>query len=681
MKNRLSGEVSPYLLQHKDNPVWWQPWCDEAIQSAVDQDKPIFLSVGYSTCHWCHVMEHESVENEEVAEILNRFFVCIKLDREERPDLDHIYMNALQALGQGGGWPMSMFLTPKLKPFFGGTYYPKPAFIQVLIQLVNAWKANRKAILESCDSLEHLLKQILIPPKQKRVALKTTVLHKVFEQSMDQFDRNHGGFGNAPKFPAPLQLRLLMRIYHRSHQAKILDILETTLDKMARGGIYDHLGGGFARYSVDDEWLVPHFEKMLYSQALLAGTYLEAFQLTNNNDYKEIARETLDYVINHMTHPEGGYYSAEDADSEGEEGKYYVWQHDELTSLLSQEEQELVFKAYGVTKEGNFERQNILNLQEPYDWSIKKNPVFQSATQKLLSHRANRIPPFKDDKILTAWNALMIETMTKARQVLGPEEGAPYLRSAMAAAHFISTKLTDKENVYCRFRDNQAGIPGTLADYSYLVSALLSLYETNFNEHWMRRALYIHQLQNEKFWDDEDSGYFNTAEGEKNLIIRSKDYEDEALPNANGVAAMNLIRLFLFTGDQEFHSMFENMLRKASPLIWKYPTAFNQLLMAFDFYDDRFKEIVIAGKKDSQATVDFIDLLHLLYLPNKVMAFKDPEAKAFIKILEQKPLINEQTTAYVCEGFSCKQPTTDIREIETLAQSKKRYSIPYTERR
>ncbi|HEX5035490.1 MAG TPA: thioredoxin domain-containing protein, partial [bacterium] len=476
-RNRLGQEKSPYLLQHKDNPVHWYAWGEEAFGAARASGKPIFLSIGYSTCHWCHVMEHESFEDKEVADLLNREFIAIKVDREERPDVDDIYMSAVHAMRQRGGWPLSMFLTPDLKPFYGGTYWPKALFMNILAQVSKVWREQPGQVRETGQSIVDYLKMQKIDDAPEK-PLDAEVFDRFLRQCLMSFDREWGGFGQAPKFPHAMQLAMLLRIHRRNGDARALDMVKLTLDKMARGGIYDHLGGGFARYSTDEKWLIPHFEKMLYDNAQLAAAYLEAYQATGDSMFREVARETLDYALRAMSHPDGGFYSAEDADSEGEEGKFYVWTFEELRSLLDPDAFDRLSRVYQVNPDGNFEYgHSVFWLAPEYGWAEKKEQVLAAAMAKLFQIREGRIHPHLDDKILTAWNGLMIRAMALGYQVLGD---AKYLEIAHRAVAFLREKLWEKGKLLARYRDGEGRFAARLDDYAYLIQGLIDLYEADF---------------------------------------------------------------------------------------------------------------------------------------------------------------------------------------------------------
>ncbi len=681
--NHLGKEKSPYLLQHKDNPVAWYAWGEEAFEAAKKENKPIFLSIGYSTCHWCHVMEKESFETEEVAHVLNEHFIAIKVDREERPDVDKIYMDAVVAMTGHGGWPMSMFLTTDLKPFFGGTYWPKDQFLYVLNQAAHTWKTEKQKVESVGEQMaQHLRSQISEGAKEAagakgEQAFSEKSLVLAYQEALRSFDSTYGGFGGAPKFPPSQKLQLLMRIAKRTQSQKALQMVETTLEAMARGGIYDHLGGGFHRYSTDEHWLIPHFEKMLYDNASLSFTYLEAYQLTHKNMYKDVAREILEYVLRDMTSPEGGFFSAEDADSEGEEGKFYVWTPEELKKILTQEEFNHVSQVYGVTSHGNFEKgATIFNLQKQFSWEIKKDPLLQSAHQKLFQVRERRIHPYKDDKILTDWNGLMMASFAKGYQILRDEK---YLKAAQNAARFIEKNLYKKEKLLKRYRQGEAHFEGTLDDYVYLIFGLLTLYESDFNLHGFQWAQTLQKAQDQLFWDSNGGGYFFTVAHDPHLIRRSKEYHDEARPNSNAMAILNLLRFHDMTFVKDTQEKAQKMLLATSDFLKQYPGAASQLLMALDYATDRSKEIAVIGEPKDSHTQAILFYLHQEFLPNKVLAFstaKGEERQApQLPLTDQKTMLQKKTTIYVCEHQTCKLPTTDLNEIKKQVLEVKPYSL------
>ncbi len=664
-KNRLGVEKSPYLLQHKDNPVWWYAWGDEAIQAAKRENKPIFLSIGYATCHWCHVMEHESFEDANVADAMNQNFVSIKVDREERPDIDKIYMDAIVATTGHGGWPMSVFLDHELKPFYGGTYFPKEQFLRTLSGVSQAWKKDPKKIQEMGSQIVDYLKSEKIsagektPPTEKSLGL-------AFREAQSSFDTENGGFGHAPKFPPSGKLQVLLRIARRSKDKaiseKALHMVNHTLDQMARGGIYDHLGGGFHRYSTDERWLVPHFEKMLYDQASLVLIYLEAFQLTKKEMYREIVQETLDYVLRDMVSSEGGFYSAEDADSEGVEGKFYVWTEAELKKHLEPKEFEMFKKTYGVTEHGNFEDAfNILTLQKDYDWGVKSDPVMKKCSRILFSLREKRIRPLKDDKILTDWNGLMIYAMAKGYQIIRDEK---YLKAAQRAAQFVQENLTHEKKLLKRYREGDAKHPATLDDYAYLIQGLMGLYESDFNPAWIQWANDLQKRQDELFWDEKDGTYFFTEKGVPHLIRRSKEVHDEARPNSNAISILNLLQLSAFFLNPEYHKRAEQMLSSVTDLVQKHPGAYSTLFLAMDYDLDRSKEVVLIGSKNDSEVKKILSFLYSEFLPNKVMILVQEKDAGNLPLTKNKVMIQNKPTAYICEDNACKLPVHDLQDVK-----------------
>ncbi len=668
--NRLIHEKSPYLLQHKDNPVHWYAWGDEAFKAAREENKPIFLSIGYSTCHWCHVMEHESFERPEVAEVMNRSFINIKVDREERPDIDEIYMAALHAMGQRGGWPLSIFLTQELKPFYGGTYWPREQFLIILEKLILIWKEQPDKIMGSGDQILEYVKA------QKNaelgsIDLSEKVFSEFYKYSEATFDRYWGGFGPAPKFPHAMQLALLLRIHRRSQDPLALEMASHSLDKMARGGLYDHLGGGFARYSTDERWLIPHFEKMLYDNALLAKTYLEAYQLTHHEMFSGVARETLDYILRDMAHSEGGFYSAEDADSEGEEGKFYVWTYDEVKKLLTPNEFELFHQVYGLTINGNFEHHtNHLSLQNNFSWQDKKNPLLQSASQKLFAERKKRIHPHRDDKILTSWNGLMMSAMALGYQVLGDQK---YLEALQKTYDFILRKsgLYQNEKLLARYREGEARFAGYLDDYAYLIQGILDLYECNFDSKLLQQALELQNKQKELFGDTQNGGYFFSDGSDSSLLIRSKEGGDGAIPNGNAVSALNLLKLYSLTLDETYKKDALAIFKNFSKMMVEYPHACPQMLIAFDFFTDEPSQLVISAA--SRASISF-PKLYQNFMPNKVTAFTDGKTD-FPSVVKEKTPMNGKTTFYVCHEGSCQAPSIHEEEIIGQLGKIKTYSL------
>ncbi|HSA60043.1 MAG TPA: thioredoxin domain-containing protein [bacterium] len=674
--NRLAAEKSPYLLQHAGNPVDWYPWGPEAFEKARREDKPIFLSIGYSTCHWCHVMERESFENEDIARVMNEHFVSIKVDREERPDVDQIYMNAVQGMTGSGGWPLSAFLTHDLEPFWGGTYFPpesrwgRPGFKDILLEISKLWKSDRKKIAESGREVGDALKATGRSSASGRMLSEET-LRRAYTALKDVYDPRDGGFGGAPKFPRSETISLLFRIHRRTGEAKALSMGTFTLERMARGGIYDHLGGGFHRYSTDGQWLVPHFEKMLYDNALLARTYLEAYQIDQNPMWAGVARETLDYALRDMTSPEGGFYSAEDADSEGEEGKFYVWTEDEIKGLLTADEFQNVRDLLQVTPRGNFSAEGggktILTFKEGAPWALRSETPLSCAMGKLFAARRKRVPPSKDDKVIASWNGLMIGSLAYAAQVLGEER---YLIAARKAADFLLTRMWDGKALNRRYRDGDVRFDGSLDDYAFVIWGLIDLYETDFDDRWFRAALELQKKSDELFWDAKDGGYFFTAAGDPSLIARSKDIYDGAVPSGNSVAALNLLRLYGFTLDRSFQDKAEALVKAFSEFVSSHPQASPALLMAVDYATDASKEIVVAGKAEDPARNAMIGEIHRLFLPNKVLA-----AGGVSPLAQGKGPIQGRAAVYLCEAHACRKPATDLADVLPALKSAKIYRL------
>jgi hypothetical protein len=671
MPNRLAAESSPYLLQHANNPVDWYPWGAEAIERAKAEQKPIFLSIGYSACHWCHVMEHESFESEPIARVMNDNYVCIKVDREERPDLDQIYMNAVQLMTGRGGWPMSVFLTPDLKPFYGGTYWPPtarggmPGFDQVLLAVSDAWQNRRTQAEEQAESLtDHLAGMAAGPAEPKD--LQHSLVARSAAAMLRTFDHEHGGFGGAPKFPHPMDLRLLAQSWFRNREEETLHVITHTLDKMAAGGIYDQLGGGFHRYSTDAHWLVPHFEKMLYDNALLVPCYLDAWLITGNADYARVARETCDYVLREMTDPQGGFYSTQDADSEGVEGKFFVWTPAEIEAVLGADAAAEFCHVYNVTRGGNFEHgQSILNL--PHRLAdcatalLKAEGALQeslsASREKLLAHREQRIHPGLDDKVLVAWNGLMIDALAQAAGVLDEPR---YLAAAQHAATFVLQHMRRKDGrLLHSWRHGTAKLDAYLDDYTCLANALVSLYEADFDERWITAASELIDRVLLSFVDPDRGGFFFTATDHESLIARQKDFYDNAVPSGNSMAALALVRLGKLTGRSDYLVAAEGTLRAAAGLIERAPQASGQMLLAVDLYFGPTPEIVVVGDPREADTAAALASLRHSYLPNKVVACRPPGAKTsglLDPLFAGKVATGNQPAVYVCENFACQAP-------------------------
>jgi len=681
--NRLGNEKSPYLLQHANNPVDWYPWGDEAFEKARAEDKPIFLSIGYSTCHWCHVMERESFENSDIAALLNRDFVSIKVDREERPDVDRIYMLFVQAATGSGGWPMSVFLTPDRKPFFGGTYFPpdnrygRPGFGALLQSLANAWRNDRARVEQSGAQVIEQLKQYSLAGRVNSgqaasgVADATT-LDAGFRSFERAFDPRLGGFGSAPKFPRPSVFNFLLRYYARTREEDALEMVLLTLREMAKGGMYDQLGGGFHRYSVDDHWFVPHFEKMLYDQAQLAVSYLEAFQITREPRYAEVARGIFEYVLRDLSHPQGGFYSAEDADSavdaahphEKSEGAFYLWSHAELVEALGERDAESFSRRFGVEKNGNVE-------EDPHAEFRGRNILFQAndaadaevierAIPKLLEIRSHRPRPHLDDKILAAWNGLMISAFAKGARILGEVR---YELGARRALDFVRRTLwreTDR-TLLRRYRDGEAAVEGFLDDYTFLASALIDMYETTFDSRNLRWAIQLAERAIELFEDRESGGFFSTGDAKSDLVLRLKDDYDGAEPSGNSGIALALLRLARITGREDFRKAAERTLEAFGPGLLTAPSAAPQMLVALAFAIGRPREIVLAGPRDSSVYAAMLAAIHTKFLPDAVI-MRGEDAPIAMPAIEEKP------TAYVCENYACKLPVTEAAALEELLQ-------------
>lgn len=679
--NRLAQEKSPYLLQHAHNPVDWYPWGEEAFTKARREDKPIFLSIGYSTCHWCHVMERESFESAELAEVLNRNFVPVKLDREERPDIDRVYMMFVQATTGSGGWPMSVWLTPELKPFFGGTYFPpdnrygRPGFKALLEHIAQVWRDDKARILESGDDVIRQLSQISANDERAEL-LDGSGVESCYLALRRSFDTRMGGFGQAPKFPRPVQFHFLHRYFKARGDEEAIQMSAMTLAEMYKGGMYDQLGGGFHRYSVDARWFVPHFEKMLYDQGQLVVSCVEALQITGDGLFEQIARETLDYVLRDMTDKRGGFYSAEDADSvidpanphEKGEGAFYIWAAREIEEALRNPEAQWFQYRFGCQPNGNvvedvhgeFTGRNILyqahTIEETAEhFGVTADQVAQAektARQKLMDRRATRVRPHLDDKILTAWNGLMISGFAKAAQALGD---ARYLEAAQRAAEFIEKEMYRYGMLLRRYRDGEAAIEGFLDDYAFYVQALLDLYEADFRRERLEFAARLTETMLAKFEDRQGGGFFSSAEGDASLVMRLKDDYDGAEPSGNSVAVMNLLRLAAMTGRADFREAAERTLRSFAGRMRKSAVAIPQMLSAYLFYAAKPKQIVLASGAGLEAMLAEV---RKRFLPDAIVLL-DPEQPPM-------PAINGQATAYVCEDFTCQLPVTDAAELAKL---------------
>jgi uncharacterized protein YyaL (SSP411 family) len=710
MGNRLAQEKSPYLLQHADNPVDWLPWGEEAFAKARQENKPIFLSIGYSTCHWCHVMAHESFENADVAAVMNREFVNIKVDREERPDVDRVYMTFVQATTGGGGWPMSVWLTPELKPFVGGTYFPpedrwgQPGFAKVLQRIAAAWQQDHEKISEQGTKIIAALEQAAgagIGDPGTKLGAKT--LEAAYQQIARSYDAHEGGFGVAPKFPRPVTLNFLTRVYARNPNSEsskhALEMSLFTLRKMAAGGMHDHLGGGFHRYSVDAYWHVPHFEKMLYDQAQLAVAYLDAFQISREPLFEEVARDTLDYVRRDMTAKDGGFFSAEDADSEipgstehkKREGAFYVWSKDEVDTALGASAEVFNFH-YAVKAEGNvpsggdphgeFTGKNILIELGSVAATAKHFGKDETELRQLLAKargtlfalRAKRPRPHLDDKIITAWNGLMMSAFARAAQVLN-DPG--YLDAATRAAIFLSKELYDasRKVLFRNYREGRSAVEGFADDYAFLIQGLLDLYEASFDAGWLRFAIELQEIQDQLFFDKERGGYFNGAGNDPSILLRLKEDNDSAEPAASSISALNLLRLAQIRNDGQFYERAEKTIDAFAPQIGHFASAMPQMLVALDLTLSEPRQIVIAGERDSADTRALVAEVHRHFVPNKVLLLADGgDGQRYLEekleALRGMKRVGGKPAAYVCENFTCKAPVTEPAALGQLLRSR-----------
>ena len=674
--NRLAAETSPYLLQHQRNPVDWYSWGAEALETARKTDRPIFLSIGYSACHWCHDMERESFENEATAALMNEHFINVKVDREERPDLDNIYMAAVQAMTGHGGWPMSVFLTPDLKPFFGGTYYPPvdgrgmPSFSRVLLSVSRAWRERRSEIEASAGEMAEQLRSLGAIPANVGGKLTFSILDDASRSLCRSADPIHGGFGSAPKFPHPMDLRVLLRQYSRTGDAPSLQVVRQTLDKMARGGIQDHLAGGFARYSTDERWLVPHFEKMLYDNALLSTTYLEAYQVTKDPEYARVAQSTLDYILTRMTSPDGGFYATEDADSEGVEGKFYVWSLDEVRQVLGPERAEMFASVYDVTKHGNWEESNILNLPRPIEavaLSLGKDTAELRASlaqdrAELLKVRERRIPPAMDTKILTSWNGLMMAPLAEGSRILGVER---YLEAASRAASFLlKTMVGPDGRLRHSFKDGQAKFNGYLDDYANLIDGLTRVFEAGGDSSLLEAASKLADTMIAEFADP-DGGFFYTGRSHEELIVRTKDVYDNATPSSNAMAATALLRLAALSGSEVYQTAGEAAIRSVLTVLDRAPAAAGQSLIALDFLLSPTKEFAVIAPPGDGEFRAILETIASRFLPHKVVAPDrsggvGPGSAPRISLLVDRPVVNGRATTYICERQTCQAPVTGV---------------------
>jgi uncharacterized protein YyaL (SSP411 family) len=685
--NRLIHESSPYLLQHAANPINWFPWGQEAFETAKREDKPIFVSIGYSTCHWCHVMERESFSDKEVAELLNKDFIAIKVDREERPDIDNVYMTVTQALTGSGGWPMTIFMTPDKKPFYAGTYFPKhtrwgrPGMMELLPKIAEAWRNDRQKVLTSADRItQHVIR---LSSRQPGTKLDQEILDQARQFFVQAYDPEYGGFAKSPKFPSPHQLNFLLRRYYHTRDEQALAMVEKTLTQMRLGGIYDQLGFGFHRYATDARWLVPHFEKMLYDQAMLIMAYTEAYQATGKAFYARVAEEIITYVLRDMTSAQGGFYSAEDADSEGIEGKFYLWTPKEIQTLLGEKDAALFNQVFNVKKGGNFEDagpghhidQNILHLQKPLpelakDVGIPENQLnkqLEVSRQILFAARKKRIHPFKDDKILTDWNGLMIAALSKAGYVLDKQD---YTTAASKAADFILQNLTaDNGRLLKSYRKGKGGSAAHLNDYAFMVWGLIELYQATYKANYLADAIALNEQMLSHFWDEQNGGLYITADDGEKLLVRSKEIYDGAIPSGNSVAVYNLLRLAHMSGKTDYIEKAEGIIKAFSDPVKQYPAGHSQLMVALEYALNPNYEVVIVGEPQKPDTRLMIAALRRPFIPEKIVLFRTADKSTARAITDIAPFTrsmatrNGQATAYVCQEFACRLPTTSIDQM------------------
>lgn len=678
MPNRLAGEKSPYLLQHSENPVAWYPWGEEALGMAAQEDKPIFLSIGYSTCHWCHVMERESFENEEVAALLNEHFISIKVDREERPDIDQVYMSACQAATGRGGWPLSIFMTPEGKPFYAGSYFPvqsrhgMPGFMDIIGQIARLWKEQRGQL----DRIGGEITAAIQPQWTHNApgAPWPDLLERAERELRKSFDPEKGGFGSAPKFPTPHNLNFLLRRHKKDPDSGAAAMVEKTADSMRAGGIFDQVGFGFHRYSVDRNWLVPHFEKMLYDQALVAMAYIDAFLATGAARHADSARKIFEYVLRDMKDPEGGFYSAEDADSEGREGTFYTWTPAEVEQVLDKEEAYIFCRAFGITNEGNFEEgRSIPHIAKRPDeleagMGMKASEIsalLERARPKIFEARKRRIHPFKDDKVLVAWNGLMIAALARGFQAMGDPAHA---HAAIGAADFVLGRMQTAGRLRRRYRQGEIAHSAFADDYAFLIWGLLDLYESVFEPKYLEEAVRLQMEMIRLFWDPSEGGFFYVGKDAEKMIVKEKPIYDGAVPSSNSAAALNLLRLARMTGDSAFEDKADILMKHFSAQVSLFAPAYTHFLQAVDFLVGPTRQIVIAGDLSTRQAQEMVGTVHRLFLPNRVLMVKSAEGNGD-GIVKTAPFTaglapsDGGPTAYVCEDFSCRRPVTDSAEL------------------
>lgn len=665
--NRLASETSPYLLQHANNPVDWYPWCDEAFERAKADDKPVIVSIGYSACHWCHVMEHESFEDEETAEIMNDRFINIKVDMEERPDVDQIYMSFVQLTTGRGGWPMNVFVTPDKLPFFGGTYFPPsprygmPSWRQILLSISEAWNERRDELMRSADDILGELRRMTQTAGTSPV--NSELLDLAFQSFVRSFDATNGGWGGAPKFPQAMSMDFLLRYWYRTGEQKALDMVSFTAKKMARGGIYDQLGGGFHRYAVDSIWLVPHFEKMLYDNAQLIRLYVHLFQITGDEEFRSVAVETIEYVIREMLDEKGGFYSAQDADSEGEEGKFFVWTPEQVADVLGEEKAAKFNKPYDVTVSGNFEGNNILNLRRSSDEEITPyREMFTEMRAKLFAEREKRVKPLRDDKVLTAWNGLMLAGFAESGRVFGETR---YLQIARSNADFLLSQLSENGRLLRTWKDGEAKLNGYVEDYANLADGLLELFQATGELRYLDAARSLADAMIEHFWDDDEGGLFFTSDDHEELIVRNKDFYDNATPSGNSVAADVFLKLERLTGEGKYEGYAVSILRLAAGKAARHPQAFGRALSAMEFFIAGSSEIILTGPAGNELE----NMVDTAYLPNAVIAkLRDGNGAQRLPIFEGRE--GGDAKVYVCKEMVCERPISSAGELAELLKSK-----------
>lgn len=673
--NRLIHEKSPYLLQHAHNPVDWYPWGEEAFEKAKLEDKPIFLSIGYSTCHWCHVMERESFEDEEVAKVLNDYYVSIKVDREERPDIDSIYMSVCQAVTGQGGWPLTIIMTPDEKPFFAGTYFPKsgkygyPGLVELLLRIKDAWDTERDRLVETGSNITEAIKNSPRRIDGEKLGQETAErAHRGFRNS---FDEVYGGFGGAPKFPTPHNLYFLLRYWKASGNGTALIMVEKTLESMYKGGLFDHIGFGFSRYSTDGKWLVPHFEKMLYDNALLAYAYTEAYQATGKDIYKDIARKIFTYVLRDMTSTGGGFYSAEDADSEGEEGKFYLWQPEEVKEAAGEEDGKLFCDWYGISPAGNFEGKSIPNLIGRDLGILYEDKALarrlDGVREKLFMYREKRIRPHRDDKILTSWNGLMIAALALGGRAFHSDE---YIKAAEAAYGFIQRNLVRGDGrLLARYRDGESAFPAYLDDYAFLVWGLIELYRATFKTGYLKRALELNRDMLDLFWDEREGGLFLYGEDSEQLIMRPKEVYDGALPSGNSVALYNMLRLSRMTGDTQIEERARQVMETFGGEVGYNPTAHSFFMSALLFSLQPTREVVITARSREDAQ-GMLDRINGSFVPFATFLLNtgDEELHEIAPFTREQKMVEQKPTAYVCKDFTCLEPVTEVDALQGMLQ-------------